>query len=322
MNPTSTPVGAAARAGAIPGSTPMADPGGRRPRPAHGRAGRHDREHCAAVRAGGPGLHHHGPAVGGDRLRARVRQPAAVGRPAGRPDRPQGHVPGRCARLRRRVGRRRCGDQLRHAGRCARRPGRVRRAARTGGTVDPLHDVQRPEGARQGVRCLRRDRRRRRRGRPGARWGADRVPVVALVPVREPDPGGHRRDRRGAPAQAAARQRPAATGPARCRARLGVHVLPGLRILQRRDPPLGDAVDLRLPGRGRGAARRVRVLAGSVRPARCCRPGWCSTATAAAPTWPCSSPAPAWRACSCSSPTTCSRPWATRRWSAVSPSCR
>ena len=51
-------------------------------------------------------------------------------------------------------------------------------------------------------------------------------------------------------------------------------------------------------------------------------PGWCSTATAAAPTWPCSSPAPAWRACSCSSPTTCSRPWATRRWSAVSPSCR
>ena len=257
------------------------------PRPAHGRAGRHDREHRAAVRAAGPGLHHRGPAVGGDRLRARVRQPAAVRRAAGRPDRAQDHVPGRRARLRRRVGRRRRGHQLRHAGRGAGLPGRVRRAARARGPVDPVHDVQRPEGARQGVRRLRRDRRRRRRDRPGARRHPDRVPVLALVPVREPDLRRPRRDRSGAAAQAPARPHQAAAGPARRRARLGLDVLPGLRVLQRREPQLAHAVHLRLPGRRRGAARRCSRSGRPARPARCCRPGWCSTATAAAPTWPC-----------------------------------
>src|SRR6266513_1822918 len=91
----------------------------------------------------------------------------------------------------------RLGDQLRHAGRGARRPGRVRCAARARGLVDPDRDVQRPEGARQGVRRVRRDRGRRRRDRPGARRHPDRVPGLALVPVREPDlrrPGGHGRD--------------------------------------------------------------------------------------------------------------------------------
>ena len=57
-----------------------------------------------------------------------------------------------------------------------------------------------------------------------------------------------------------ARTRPAA-GPARRRARLGLDVLPGLRVLQRREPQLAHAVHLRLPGRRRGAAGRVRVLA-------------------------------------------------------------
>ena len=37
-------------------------------------------------------------------------------------------------------------------------------------------------------------------------------------------------------------------------------VLPGLRVLQRRDAQLVDAVDVPLPARRRGAARRVRVL--------------------------------------------------------------
>ena len=199
--------------------------------------------------------------MGGHRLRAGVRQPAAVRRAAGRPDRAQDHVPGRRARLRRRVGRRRRGHQLRHAGRGPGHPGRVRRAARARGAVDPVHDVQRPEGARQGVRRLRRDRGRRRRDRPGARRDPDRVPVLALVPVREPVLRRPRGDGSGAAAQAPARPHQAAAGPARRRARLGLDVLPGLRVLQRREPQLAHAVHLRLPGRRRGAARRVRVLA-------------------------------------------------------------
>jgi len=44
---------------------------------------------------------------------------------------------------------------------------------------------QRLEGARQGVRRLRRDRRRGQRGRAAARRRADRVPVVALVPLHQ-----------------------------------------------------------------------------------------------------------------------------------------
>ena len=47
-----------------------------------------------------------------------------------------------------------------HAGRGPRLPGRVRRAAGAGRAVAADHDVHRPEGARQGVRRLRRDRRR------------------------------------------------------------------------------------------------------------------------------------------------------------------
>ena len=68
-------------------------------------------------------------------------------------------------------------------------------------------------------------------------------------------------DRSGAAAQAAARPHQDPAGPARRRARLGLDVLPGLRVLQRRHPQLAHAVHLRLPGRGRGAARRVRALA-------------------------------------------------------------
>ena len=61
--------------------------------------------------------------------------------------------------------------------------------------------------------------------------------------------------------QQPARPQPAPAGPARRRARLGLDVLPGLRVLQRRDPQLAHAVHLWLPGRGRGAAGRVRALA-------------------------------------------------------------
>ena len=62
----------------------------------------------------------------------------------------------------------------------ARAPGAV-------GAVAADDHVHRAEGARQGVRHLRRDRRGRRRDRPAARRRADRVPVLALDALREPD---------------------------------------------------------------------------------------------------------------------------------------
>ena len=75
-----------------------------------------------------------------------------------------------------------------------------------------------------------------------------------------------------------------------------------------------EPADLGLPGRWRGVLLAVFVwLADARSRTRCCRCGSCSTATAAARTWPCSSPAPACSACSCSSPTTCSRRWASPR---------
>ena len=54
---------------------------------------------------------------------------------------------------------------------------------------------------------------------------------------------------------------------------------------------------------------------------RCCRRGWCWTATGAAPTSRCCSSAPACSGSSCSSPSTCRPPWGTRRWSPAWRSC-
>ena len=76
-----------------------------------------------------------------------------------------------------------------HVGRPAlRRPrtaGHVRRAARAGGPVAHHRDVHRLQGARQGVRRLRRALRRWRGDRPGARRAAHPVRVVALDPARQ-----------------------------------------------------------------------------------------------------------------------------------------
>ena len=102
----------------------------------------------------------------------------------------------RAARVRGRVRGRRRGDELRGARRRPRRPGRVRRAARPRRAVAADDHVHRPEGAREGVRDLRRDRRHGRRDRPAARRRADRVARLALVPVRlgrlRPAGGGDR----------------------------------------------------------------------------------------------------------------------------------
>ncbi len=109
----------------------------------------------------------------------------------------------------------------------------------------------------------------------------------------------------GAAAQPAAVPAAPPPRPARGRAGVRVDVLPGLRVLQRRQPQLAHPVHLRLPGRGSGAARRVRLVAG---------PG--GQPAAAAPDRPGPQPrrrlpggarssGPACSASSCSSPTTC-----------------
>src|SRR5260370_379837 len=90
----------------------LADPGDGRHRPAHDHPRPDDSERRAAVRAAVAALRHRGQAVGGDGVRAGVRQPAAARRAAGRPARPQGHVHGRPGRLPRRVRRGRGGQRL------------------------------------------------------------------------------------------------------------------------------------------------------------------------------------------------------------------
>ena len=62
------------------GSAAVVDPGGDRDRAADDRAGRDDHEHRAALGAAGAAFLGRGPAVGGDRVRAGVRQSAAAGR--------------------------------------------------------------------------------------------------------------------------------------------------------------------------------------------------------------------------------------------------
>ena len=238
-----------------------AHPGRDRPGAADGGPGPDGDEHRAAVGAAGTALHHGGPAVGGHRLRPGVRQPTFARRQAGGPAGPEGHVLDRAGRLRGRVGDRRRVGQLRHAGDRAGLPGRVRRAAGALGAVAADHHVHRAEGPRQGVRRLRGDRRGRRRDRAAARRRADRVPVLALVHVREPvlRRGGLYRRRAAADASAVPGQAEAGH-PGRA-AGLRRGVLPGLRVLQRRRAQLAHTVHLRIPGRRRGAGRGVRAVA-------------------------------------------------------------
>ena len=127
--------------------------------------------------------------------------------------------------------------------------GRVRRPPRAVGPGHPGQHVPGSARAGEGLRRLRlgRGRRRRRRADPGRR--AHPVPLVALVPVRQP---GVRRDRRGRRPGLHPRRpagRPAADGLARRRAGLRRAVPHRLRFLPRRDRRLDGRADPRLSGR-------------------------------------------------------------------------
>ena len=200
--------------------------------------------------------------MGGHGLHADVRQPAAARREAGRPARAEGDVPDRPARLRGRLGHRRRLGQFRHAGDRAGLPGRVWRALGAVGAVAADDHVQRAEGARQGVRRLRGDRRGRRRGGPAARRHADRVPVLALDAVRQPDLRGRGLHRGSAPAEAVPGSGQAQAGHPGRAAGVRWPVLPGLRILERGHARLAAPRPRRASWSRAWCCSWVRVLAG------------------------------------------------------------
>ena len=239
------------------------DPGGDRDRAADDRAGRDDHEHRAALGAAGAAFLGRRPAVGGDRVRAGLRQLAAAGRQAGRRGGPQGDVPDRHDRVRRGLSRRRGGGQLPDADQRPGGAGRVRRAAGADGAVAAGHHVHQPRRAAPVVRGVRRGRRERRGGGPGAGRAADRVPVVAVVPVRERAVRRGGRHRRGGAAGPGRPGTAAAGGRAGRGAGVRRDVLHRVRVLQRRHPFVGHPVDVGVHrGRG-GAAGRVRGLGGA-----------------------------------------------------------
>ena len=157
-----------------------------------------------------PAVLHRQPAVGRDRVRAGLREPAAARRKARRPVRTQMDLHRGPGRLLARLRARRSRPVVRHAGRRPGAAGGVRRAAGAVGPVAVDGDVRRLAGPRQGVRDLRRDRRRRRVDRPRARRRADPGALVALVPVRQPRDRRPDRARGAAAAEQPQRPQPAA----------------------------------------------------------------------------------------------------------------
>ena len=148
------------------------------------------------VRPAGPGHLRRQPPVGHHRLRPGLRRTAPLRRPHRRPVGPQAHLRRRSDRLRRRLRARRRGHRRGDDARRPRPPGCLRRAARARRALPARRDVHRRQGARQGVRHLRRDRRWRRRRRPDPRRLPHRVPGLALDVLRQHPVRGRRRRRR------------------------------------------------------------------------------------------------------------------------------
>jgi hypothetical protein len=250
------------------------DPRSRRHRPADGRARCDGREHCAALRPGSAELLRQPAAVDRDRLHPRPRGPAH-GRRAGRkPLQPQADFRHRPDWVCSRIGGGRSGPELRHARRRSCAAGRLRSAARALRPLAPDNDIHRLRRAWQGVWDLGCGRRQRGRRRPAARRRAHRVPVLALVPVREPrrrTPHGARRDlaaaQRGLRGEAADRRTRHADGsPRAVRARLWLQ--------SRRESRLGiddDGWPPRSKPRAAGGVRRDRAPRPAAAAAAGCR---------------------------------------------------
>ena len=255
--------------------TPVADPRGHRHRPAAGRAGRDDRQHRAPVGPAGPGLLRRRSPVDHHRLRAGVRQPAAARRPHRRPLRPQMDVHRRPARLRRRVGARRRGAELRPAGRRARAAGRVRARCSLPprSRCSPPPSPTRPSAARRSASTA-------RSPAPAARSACC---SAACSPRCSTGAGActsrscSRSRRRSAgcvcSTTCAAPERPRLDIPG-TRPRFVRPVRARVRDGARRVQRLGRPGHARLPGRERGAAGRVRLRCSDGSRTRCFRCAW------------------------------------------------
>ena len=154
-------------------------------RPVHGRPGHRDRERRAALDQGRPRVLAGEPAVGDQRLRARLRRLPAPRRARGRPPRPPTDLPRRRGRLHGRLASRRAGlvggVADRRAGAAgARRGDHLARRA-----LDPLGHVPRGTRAQHRARRLGRGRRLRRRGRRAARRRPDRGAQLGVDLLRQ-----------------------------------------------------------------------------------------------------------------------------------------
>lgn len=193
------------------------------------------------------------------RLRPGVRQPGAAPRPDIGPGWTKTRLPHRPDRLRRGLGIRWPRARLRRTRERACTAGRVRGAARARGVVPADHRLPRRAQPGSRLRGLRHPRHVRLRHRDAARRGANRVPRLALVPVRQRGHGSGSLPRWHRRAPGLVVRGTSTSRRARCRHGRGGPVLRGLRLRQRRVPQLGSTPGRRVPDRRCRAARRVRA---------------------------------------------------------------
>ena len=160
----------------------------------------HGRERRAAGDPAGPRRAALTARVDSQRVRARVRGAAPVGREARRFLWTEAHLPARPRRVHRELARLRARHERRNADRRPNRAGGRRRLHPAGDALDHLGDLPAPR-ARDGDRDLGRRRRRRPRARPACRRSTDRDRQLALDLLRQ-RPDRNRRARRRTRARA------------------------------------------------------------------------------------------------------------------------
>ena len=148
-------------------------------------ARRRDRERRAALHPDRSPLLAGEPAVGDQRLRARVRRVPAPRRAPRRPARAQARLHGRTRHLHARLAAVRPRVERDVADRVPRAPGPRRGDDHAGGALDPRRDFQRGSRAQHRPRRLGRRRRLRRRSRRPVRRDPHRFPLVAVDLLRQ-----------------------------------------------------------------------------------------------------------------------------------------
>ena len=234
---------------------------------ADGGARRHHREHRPPLHPARPRHLAGEPALGGHRVRPRLRQPAAARRAPRRPLRPPQGLHDRPGHLRRGFAARWPCQQRGHPARRSGPPGPRRRARLSRGSGADRHDVPGRSGPQPCLRGVRRDVRCRRGRRPAARRLADRHQPravryrhrrLAAHPADQHADRHHRGPARPAPPQRV-RVPPGRARPARRCHRYLRPARPRLRHQPRRHRRLDRHLDDRQPGRRCGPARCVPV---------------------------------------------------------------